>query len=106
MRITLSSVISPGAGLKMGHLQVGQKGSRSSGLSDPIVLALPFSVLVACDFILSNGNSHMGSIRESEVFARELRDFESEPGLGNVLTLNQLCDLWATLNVHCIFQVP
>lgn len=97
---------SPRAGLKTGHLQVGQKGSRSSRLSDPIVLALPFSVLIACDFILSNGNSHMGSIRELEVFASELRDFESEPSLGCVLTLNQLYDSWAALNVHCIFQVP
>ena len=93
-------------GLKTGHFQVGPKGSRSPRLSDPIILALLFSVLVVCDFILSNGNSHMGSVQESEVFASESHDFESEPGLGNVLTLNQLYDLWAALNVHYIFQVP
>lgn len=31
-----------------------------------------------------------------------LRDFESEPGLENMLTLTQLNDLWAVLKIHSI----
>lgn len=47
----------------------------------------------------------MGSIQEPEIFASDLLDFESELGLGSVLTLNQLCDLWVALSCHHVSPV-
>lgn len=58
-----------------------------------------------CDFILSSGNSHVGSIWAVEMFAGELQDLESMLNVENVLTLTQLYDLWAALEIHSIFQV-
>lgn len=42
----------------------------------------------------------MDNIQEAVIFASELCDFDSKLSLENVLTLPQLCDLWAALSIH------
>lgn len=82
------------------------QGMCSSPLSDPVILAFLFCPWTLCDFILSSGNSHVGSIWAVEMFAGELQDLESVLSVENLLTLTRLYDLWAALKIRSIFQVP